>query len=121
MWNKSDLASPPTLSTSLPQLAISTKTGEGIHSLKEWLTQWMQQQTLGKSEKIFLVSSRHHTILQKVQSHLLAAQDNLSKQLPLEIVALELRQSLEVIGNLSGSEINESVLGEIFSRFCIGK
>lgn len=121
VWNKSDLASPSTLPTSLPQLAISVKTGEGIHLLKEWLTQWMQQQTLGKSEKIFLVSSRHHTILQKIQSHLLAAQHNLSKQLPLEIVALELRQSLEVIGNLSGSEINESVLGEIFSRFCIGK
>ncbi|AHK63562.1 tRNA modification GTPase MnmE [Chlamydia avium] len=121
VWNKSDISPPPKFSTSLPQLEISVKTGEGMHSLKEWLKQWMQQQDLGKSEKIFLVSSRHHTMLQKIQSHLLTALQELSGGLPFEIIALELRQSLEAIGHLSGSEINEAVLGEIFSRFCIGK
>lgn len=121
VWNKSDIASPPTLSLPLPQLAVSAKTGEGMHALKEWLGQWMQQQALGKSEKVFLVSSRHYTILQKITSHLAAAQQGLLNHLPLEIIALELRQSLDTIGHLSGSEINEAVLGEIFSRFCIGK
>ncbi|WP_375793845.1 tRNA uridine-5-carboxymethylaminomethyl(34) synthesis GTPase MnmE [Chlamydia sp. 12-01] len=121
LWNKSDLASPPQIETSLPQLAISAKTGEGIFELKQFIQKWMQQQQLGKNAKVFLVSSRHHTILQQMHAYLLSAKEGLQSQLPPELVALELRQALQTTGNLSGSEINESILGEIFSRFCIGK
>ncbi|AAP05667.1 tRNA uridine-5-carboxymethylaminomethyl(34) synthesis GTPase MnmE [Chlamydia caviae] len=121
LWNKSDLASPPQLDTSLPQLAISAKTGEGIFELKQFIQKWMQQQQLGKNAKVFLVSSRHHTILQQMRSYLLSAKEGLLAQLPPELIALELRQALQATGNLSGSEVNETILGEIFSRFCIGK
>ncbi|QVE49451.1 tRNA uridine-5-carboxymethylaminomethyl(34) synthesis GTPase MnmE [Chlamydia crocodili] len=121
LWNKSDLASPPQIDTSLPQLAVSAKTGEGIFELKQFIQKWMQQQQLGKNAKVFLVSSRHHTILQQMRSYLLSAKEGLQTQLLPELVALELRQALQATGNLSGSEINETILGEIFSRFCIGK
>ncbi|SYX09387.1 tRNA modification GTPase MnmE,tRNA modification GTPase TrmE,Fe2 transport system protein B,tRNA modification GTPase TrmE,GTP-binding protein TrmE N-terminus [Chlamydia poikilotherma] len=121
LWNKSDLASPPQIDTSLPQLAVSAKTGEGIFELKQFIQKWMQQQQLGKNAKVFLVSSRHHTILQQMHAYLLSAKEGLQTQLPPELVALELRQALQATGNLSGSEINETILGEIFSRFCIGK
>ncbi|EPP36955.1 catalytic cysteine-containing of GTPase, MnmE family protein, partial [Chlamydia psittaci 84-8471/1] len=79
------------------------------------------KQQLGKNAKVFLVSSRHHTILQQMRTYLLSAQEGLQHQFPPEFIALELRQALQTTGNLSGSEINETILGEIFSRFCIGK
>ncbi|BAE80858.1 tRNA modification GTPase trmE [Chlamydia felis Fe/C-56] len=121
LWNKSDLASPPRIDTSLPQLAISAKTGDGILELKQFIQKWIQKQQLGKNSKVFLVSARHHTILQQIRTYLLSAKEGLLSQLPPELVALELRQALQTTGNLSGSEINETILGEIFSRFCIGK
>ncbi|WP_348663312.1 tRNA uridine-5-carboxymethylaminomethyl(34) synthesis GTPase MnmE [Chlamydia vaughanii] len=121
LWNKADIASPPKLQTSLPQLEISAKTGEGILELKQFIQKWMQREELGKSSKVFLVSSRHHTILQQMRTYLLSAQEGLQSEFPPELVALELRQALQATGNLSGSEVNETILGEIFSRFCIGK
>ncbi|CAG9046119.1 tRNA modification GTPase MnmE [Chlamydia abortus] len=121
LWNKSDLATPPHLETTLPQLAVSAKTSAGMIELKQFIQQWMQKQQLGKNGKVFLVSSRHHTILQHMRTYLLSAQEGLQSQSPPEFIALELRQALQTTGNLSGSEINETILGEIFSRFCIGK
>ncbi|AFS21060.1 MULTISPECIES: tRNA uridine-5-carboxymethylaminomethyl(34) synthesis GTPase MnmE [Chlamydia] len=121
LWNKSDLGTPPHIETTLPQLAVSAKTGEGIFELKQFIQKWMQKQQLGKNAKVFLVSSRHHTILQQMRTYLLSAQEGLQHQFPPEFIALELRQALQTTGNLSGSEINETILGEIFSRFCIGK
>ncbi|SGA33217.1 tRNA modification GTPase MnmE domain-containing protein [Chlamydia abortus] len=56
-----------------------------------------------------------------MRTYLLSAQEGLQSQSPPEFIALELRQALQTTGNLSGSEINETILGEIFSRFCIGK
>jgi tRNA modification GTPase len=38
-----------------------------------------------------------------------------------EIVAFELRQTVDVLGEITGKVYNEEILGEIFSRFCIGK
>ncbi|ACZ32725.1 tRNA modification GTPase TrmE [Chlamydia pneumoniae LPCoLN] len=120
LWNKADLAPPPFLDTSLPQFAISAKTGEGLTQVKQALIQWMQKQEAGKTSKVFLVSSRHHMILQEVARCLKEAQQNLYLQ-PPEIIALELREALHSIGMLSGKEVTESILGEIFSKFCIGK
>ncbi|SPN73951.1 tRNA modification GTPase MnmE,tRNA modification GTPase TrmE,Fe2 transport system protein B,tRNA modification GTPase TrmE,GTP-binding protein TrmE N-terminus [Chlamydia serpentis] len=120
LWNKADLASPPFLNTSLPEFAVSAKTGEGLSEVKKALGQWMQQQEGGKNSKIFLVSSRHHTILKKVAHYLREAQTNLYLQ-PPEIIALDLREALQSMDTLSGKEITETILGEIFSKFCIGK
>lgn len=64
---------------------------------------------------------RHQSILQTIQSNLKAAQDKLLSQQPPEFIAQDLRHALYAIGNLSGSEVTEAVLGEIFSKFCIGK
>ncbi|EPP37280.1 small GTP-binding domain protein, partial [Chlamydia psittaci 84-8471/1] len=56
LWNKSDLGTPPHIETTLPQLAVSAKTGEGIFELKQFIQKWMQKQQLGKNAKVFLVS-----------------------------------------------------------------
>ncbi|WP_370895095.1 tRNA uridine-5-carboxymethylaminomethyl(34) synthesis GTPase MnmE [Chlamydia pecorum] len=121
IWNKIDLAAPKKFNTNLPELAISTKTGEGILELKTALQQWLQKESSGKSSKVFLVSSRHQSILQTIQSNLKAAQDKLLSQQPPEFIAQDLRHAIYAIGNLSGSEVTEAVLREIFSKFCIGK
>ncbi|WP_100934287.1 tRNA uridine-5-carboxymethylaminomethyl(34) synthesis GTPase MnmE [Candidatus Chlamydia corallus] len=120
LWNKADLNPPRFLDTSLPQFAVSAKTGEGLAEVKQALGQWMQKQEAGKTSKVFLVASRHHTILQEVAQYLGEAQKNLHLQ-PPEITALDLRQALQSIGTLSGKEVTETILGEIFSKFCIGK
>lgn len=121
VWNKTDLHSPRHLPIDLPQINVSAKTGEGISQLKEVLQQWTQQKELGKSERIFLVSSRHHSLLHQMRSSLTQAQESLLSLMPLECVALDLRQALQSSNHLSGTEVTSAVIDKIFSTFCIGK
>lgn len=121
VWNKIDIHPPQHLTIDLPQINISAKTGEGISELKHYLHQWLQKTELGKDSKVFLVSSRHHTLLQHMFQSLSQAQEGLRHSLPPECIALDLRQALQAMNHLSGTEVTDAVLEEIFRRFCIGK
>lgn len=122
VWNKIDLLqTPPHTALKLPQVLVSAKTGEGITQLKQMLSQWMQKKELGKSSQIFLVSARHHSLLQQMFSNLTQAQEALLSSLPLECIALDLRQALQSSNHLSGNEVASAVIDKIFSTFCIGK
>ena len=65
---------------------------------------------------------RHLQALQTVQQHLARAQQGLhSQRLALEVVAEELRLAQQALASITGEFTADDLLGEIFSRFCIGK
>lgn len=95
---------------------LSAKTGRGIELLRKALLErvgWT-----GSGEGLFLARERHIQALQRAQEHLRRA-DQHSGQ--LEFFAEELRLAHEALGSITGAFTTEDLLGEIFSRFCIGK
>jgi tRNA modification GTPase len=48
-------------------------------------------------------------------------QQTIDNQLPLDFWTIDLRSAIAALGSVTGDEITESMLDEIFSRFCIGK
>lgn len=64
---------------------------------------------------------RHYNALQKAKEALHSAKQGLSAQLSNDCVAVDIRQVLFHLGEIVGEVSNENILGEIFSRFCIGK
>ena len=64
---------------------------------------------------------RHYNALQKAKDALHSAKQGLSAQLSNDCVAVDIRQVLFHLGEIVGEVSNENILGEIFSRFCIGK
>ncbi|MEM8952570.1 MAG: tRNA uridine-5-carboxymethylaminomethyl(34) synthesis GTPase MnmE [Verrucomicrobiota bacterium] len=67
------------------------------------------------------INSRHQACFRDARRDALAAAAKLAKGETPELVALELRSSLEAVGRVSGKVDVEEILGEIFGRFCIGK
>ena len=70
------------------------------------------------AEDVFLARERHLTALEKTWTHLQAALTRLDH---LELYAEELRLAQEALGGITGEFTSDELLGEIFSRFCIGK
>lgn len=70
------------------------------------------------AEDIFLARERQLVALQQAQEHLTAAG---SQSNQLELLAEELRMAQESLGQITGEFTPDDLLGEIFSRFCIGK
>lgn len=95
---------------------LSAKTGDGIASLQKTLLEIVGYQPGG--EGVFMARARHLQALQEVEQHL----DQAMLQMhAAELVAEELRCAQEALGTITGEFTPDDLLGEIFSRFCIGK
>ncbi len=64
---------------------------------------------------------RHKIALEKAAEGLVRARDGLHDGLPPELAALEVREALDALGEITGRTTPEEVLDRIFANFCIGK
>ncbi len=97
-------------------IRLSAKTGEGVDLLREQLLQLVGWQPIG--EDVFMARSRHLEALAAVKDNLDTASQLLSRP---ELIAEELRLAQESLNSITGEFTPDDLLGEIFSRFCIGK
>jgi tRNA modification GTPase len=115
VWNKADLAAAPEGS-----LAICAKTGAGLPALRSALLQAAGWQAA--PEGLFIARARHVQALGRCAQHLRLAQAHAAaRDAALDLLAEELRLAHTALGEITGEFTNEDLLGEIFSRFCIGK
>jgi tRNA modification GTPase len=97
---------------------VSAKTGEGMQTLAAALEQCVAR-ALRAEEAVPLTRSRHRMLIQDAQAALVRADETLD--LGAELAAEDLRLAARQLGRMTGKVDVEDILGEIFSRFCIGK
>lgn len=102
-----------------PAVHLSARTGEGFRELERHLKDHAGYQ--GPTEAGFIARRRHLVALRRTLEHLIEAQSNLTAGQPGEIIAEDLRQAQRALGEITGEFTSEDLLGEIFSKFCIGK
>ena len=120
VWNKSDLASTALLQAAPPGVLISAKTGAGLQDLRLRLLQLVGWQNA--AEGLFMARERHLRALASVGEQLERAAAQLGSSQPaLDLLAEDLRQAQNFLGEITGEFSSDDLLGEIFSRFCIGK
>ena len=47
--------------------------------------------------------------------------ETINNQMPIDIVAIHIKEILEALGAITGEEVSEDIINEIFSKFCLGK
>jgi tRNA modification GTPase len=95
---------------------LSAKTGEGVELLKQHLLHIAGYQQ--NAEGVFMARARHLEALKQVETHMQLAQKNMNQA---ELVAEELRLGQAALNSITGEFTPDDLLGEIFSKFCIGK
>ncbi len=116
VWNKSDAAALPTRAG----VVISAKTGHGLQALREQLLRAVGWQSA--PEGVFMARERHVRALTEVDGQLAKAADQLRAVSPaLDLLAEDLRQAQLHLSAITGQFTPDDLLGEIFSKFCIGK
>jgi len=119
VYNKVDLLNDraqQNVETPFPLVYVSAKTGEGLKELLSTILDlmgWRDQES-----GAFMARERHLRALQQAQRHLYQAGEVLSRA---ELFAEELRLAQLALGEITGEFTSDDLLGEIFSRFCIGK
>jgi tRNA modification GTPase len=98
------------------EVYLSAQTGEGLELLRQALLAAAGWERSGES--VFLARERHLRALERARGHLAAARDETRRW---ELFAEELRLAQAALGEITGEVTADDLLGEIFSRFCIGK
>lgn len=97
---------------------ISVKNETGINELKEDIKTNINQIS---SELLFIKSAREIDILKRVEKHLEEAKNTLNLNIGIDFVSIDLRAALRLLDELTGEIVDEDIINEIFSKFCIGK
>ena len=117
VFNKADAAPPHSLPAGL---VVSARTGEGIEALRRRLLELAGWHA--SPEGLFIARTRHVQALRRTREHLALALEQSDSAVPaLDLLAEELRLAQRALGEITGEFTADDLLGEIFSRFCIGK
>ncbi len=100
-------------------LFISAKKKEGLDDLLGRLLSLVEAGKI-QNEPI-VANARHFEALGRANAALQAAVHAMDAELPTDLVAQEIRQSLHYLGEITGEVTTDDLLGNIFSKFCIGK
>jgi tRNA modification GTPase len=118
VYNKADLPGVPLAPAQA--LSLSALSGQGLDGLRQALLRQAGWQAA--PEGLFIARARHVDALLRTQTHLHLAQQHAAvRDAALDLLAEELRLAHQALGEITGQFSNEDLLGEIFSRFCIGK
>lgn len=116
--NKTDIGNSTSL---LPDaLAISAKNSQHLETLKERLWHIAVKGDVYTDETV-ITNARHYDALQKLYDCLEEIKVGMDHQITSDLLALDIRQALHYLGEITGEVTNEDQLDFIFSKFCIGK
>jgi len=113
--NKIDIAAQAAPIQHDDHLYVSAKTGLGIEALQDTILKligWQQE------AGVFMARERHLVAIARAKNHLFQASQQLDRH---ELFAEELRYAQTALNEITGEFVADDLLGEIFSRFCIGK
>ena len=120
VWNKADAVSANNKRAQATGVFISAKTGQGLPDLRRRLLAVVGWQSA--PEGLFMARERHVRALQHVHAELAKAAQQLAALAPaLDLLAEDLRQAQLHLSEITGKFTPDDLLGEIFSKFCIGK
>ena len=108
----------PNYTTSI--LEISAKNQKDAERIKQELSNFVES-LKSQENNVIITNQRHYEALQKALDSVKRVEEAIVYQIHTELLAYELKSALEHLGEISGEFTNDEVLGNIFSKFCIGK
>lgn len=93
----------------------------GIDKLYEEITQLFQLNEINLDNEIIITNIRHKNLITKAIENVKKTKETVEQEMPLDIIAIFIKDILEDLGNITGEIVNEDIINEIFSKFCLGK
>ena len=100
---------------------ISAKTGEGLKNLENAINDVAQIYIKTLHNNIVLTTHRQKELLESTYFHIKEALQSLHNGLPTDLIAIDIRKSIEKLDLITGRNFTEDLLDTIFSNFCVGK
>ena len=105
----------------LPRVKISALYNQGMEDLKETIFKAVTDQRGPADLSTIVPNVRHKIAIERAVAAAKEASEGFRTRRPVELVAIDLKEALDCLGEIIGVTTTEDILDQIFSRFCIGK
>lgn len=102
-------------------IKISTKTQEGLDELYETMKKLTETDEINLDGENIVINSRHKALILKAKEALKKARETLEAGMPIDVISIYIKETLEELGKITGESVTDDVISEIFSKFCLGK
>ena len=101
-------------------LIISGIKEKDVLKLKKLIENYINLNLI-REESSIMINERHYQLLKKVKNSLINVKNNIKNKSNTDLLAMDVKYALNYLGEITGEITNDEILGNIFSRFCIGK
>lgn len=104
-----------------PIIKISAKTKEGLEELYQQIVSMFQLNEIEINQGSMITNIRHKNQIRKAIESIKEAECVLEQEMPVDLISVPIKQSLEELSTITGENVSEDIISEIFSKFCLGK
>lgn len=102
-------------------IEISIKKDIGLNKLEDKIEEMFSMNELETDNNIMITNLRHQTAILKAKEELENALNSAEKGIPLDMLSIDITNSIQNLGEITGETVSEDVIKGIFAKFCLGK
>ena len=102
-------------------LKISALNGEGLEKLYALISKMFSLEEINVDNDVIITNLRHKNLISKAIENVKKAKNTVEENMPIDIIAIFIKDILEDLGNITGDVVTDDIINEIFSKFCLGK
>ena len=102
-------------------IKISTKTKENVEKLYNAISEMFENSEIENGEGAIVTNVRHKNQIILAIDNVNKAIETIETNMPIDIIAIYVKQILEELSKITGDNVSEDIINEIFSKFCLGK
>ncbi|MCI7263113.1 MAG: tRNA uridine-5-carboxymethylaminomethyl(34) synthesis GTPase MnmE [Clostridiaceae bacterium] len=126
LLNKSDLETVLTEEmlkeeTGKPVIPVSAKEQTGIDRLEEQIKEWFIDGKIDFNDEMMITNVRHKTAMNEALKSIMLVEQSIQDGMPEDFFSIDLMNAYEQLGTIIGESLEDDLVNEIFSRFCMGK
>ena len=102
-------------------ISISAKENKGIDELEETIKDMFFHGKIEMNDEVYITNVRHKTALKNAYDSLELVKKSIENQMPEDFYSIDLMNAYEELGTIIGESVEDDLVNEIFSKFCMGK
>ena len=102
-------------------IKISALNNIGIDKLYNEITNLFNLNEINLDNEIVITNIRHKNLISKAIQNVKKTKETIENKMPLDIIAIFIKDILEDLGNITGEIVTDDIIDEIFAKFCLGK
>lgn len=104
-----------------PIVVMSAKLGIGLEDLYNKIINMFEIEEIKSDNSLIITNTRHKNQIKKSKENIKKAMETIEMNLPIDIIAINLKDALADIGSITGQNVSEDIINDIFAKFCLGK